>query len=217
MRLVNTVPELDESKCIGCVICTSVCPTLAWSVSSATRLAVLDEPLCFGCVNCEARCPTYAIRMVPRREDRTLYVDPSGVPWESVEALCRAARMHPEQIICFCTSSRAEEAAAAILTGSRTAEDISARTGIRSGCTVECAQPLLRLLEAAGIPHQQALGGKGWQLYGKVPTLWEIPASVKEKYARRGFHFEEDAALMDEIADAPAIPPPARGRGGGAA
>src|SRR3972149_6368622 len=134
MRLVNTVPVLDESKCIGCVICTSVCPTLAWSVDRQTKLAVLNEPLCFGCVNCGGRCPTYAIKMVPREQDRLLYVDPRQVEYTEVEALCRKARFHPEQIICFCTSSRAEEAAAAILTGSRTPEEISVRTGIRSGC-----------------------------------------------------------------------------------
>ncbi len=206
MRLVNTVSVLDEAKCIGCVICTSVCPTLAWSVDPNTRLAVLDEPRCFGCVNCESRCPTYAIRMVPRRKDRFLYVDPKQVDCAKVEELCRKARFHPEQIICFCTSSRAEEAAAAILTGSRTPEEISVRTGIRSGCTVECSQPLLRLLEAAGVPFKPALDGKGWQIYGSVPTLWDIPKAVKEKYARRGFHFEEDASLLDEVVASPANP-----------
>lgn len=208
MRVVNTVPVLDESKCIGCVICTSVCPTLAWSVDRATKLAVLDEPRCFGCVNCESRCPTYAIKMVPRRENRFLYVDPKLVDYTEVEALCRKAHFHPEQIVCFCTSSRAEEIAAAILSGSRTPEEISARTGIRSGCTIECSQPLLRMLEAAGIPYQPALGGKGWQIYGRVPTAWEIPESVKKKYADSGFHFEQDIALMEEVIAAPAEPPP---------
>jgi Pyruvate/2-oxoacid:ferredoxin oxidoreductase delta subunit len=203
MRLVNTVPVLDEAKCIGCVICSSVCPTLAWSVDRKTRLAVLQEALCFGCVNCESRCPTYAIRMVPRKSERWLYVDPGQVDYAKVEALCRSARLHPEQIICFCTSSRAEEAAAAILTGSRTPEEISTRTGIRSGCTVECSQPLLRLLEAAGIPFQPALDGKGWQIYGTVPTVWDIPAAVKQKYAGRGFHFDADAVLMEEVAAGP--------------
>lgn len=207
MRIVNTVPVLDESKCIGCVICSSVCPTLAWSVDRKTKLAVLDEPRCFGCVNCESRCPTYAIKMVARREDRFLYVDPRLVDYAEVEALCRKARFHPEQVVCFCTSSRAEEIAAAILTGSRTPEEISARTGIRSGCTIECSQPLLRMLEAAGIPHRPALGGKGWQIYGRVPTAWEIPESVKKKYADRGFHFDQDIALMEEVIAAPAEPP----------
>lgn len=206
MRLVNTVPELDEEKCIGCVICTSICPTLAWSVNKESKLAVLEESRCFGCINCESRCPTYAIKMVPREEDRFLYVDPTQVDSTQVADLCRKARFHPEQIICFCTSSRAEEAAAAILTGSLTPEDISSRTGIRSGCTVECSQPLLRLLEAAGIPFQTALDGKGWQIYGKVPTVWDIPKSVKEKYARRGFHFEEDQALMEEVISFPVQP-----------
>ena len=211
MRLVNTVPSLDEAKCIGCIICTSVCPTLAWSVDRATKLAVLEEPRCFGCVNCESRCLTDAIKMIPRVEDRRLYVDPAEVDPARIDELCRKARFHPEQIICFCTSSRAEEAAAAILTGSRTPEDISLRTGIRSGCTVECSQPLLRLLEAAGIEYQPALGGKGWQIYGRVPTAWGIPQSVKEKYANRGFHFAEDLALMEEVIAAPSR----RGGGGG--
>jgi len=72
---------------------------------------------------------------------------------------------------------------------------------------VECAQPLLRLLEAAGIPFTPALDGKGWQIYGKVPTVWDIPESVKKKYADRGFHFEEDIALMEEVIASPAHPP----------
>jgi hypothetical protein len=72
---------------------------------------------------------------------------------------------------------------------------------------VECSQPLLRLLEAAGIPYAPALGGKGWQIYGRVPTVWDIPRSVKEKYANRGFHFEEDIALMEDVINSPAQPP----------
>ena len=37
--------------------------------------------------------------------------------------------------------------------------------------------------------------------------MWDIPESVKQKYAGRGFHFEEDIALMEAVVASPAQPP----------
>ena len=80
--------------------------------------------------------------------------------------------------------------AAAILDGADTPEEISSRTGIRTGCTIECIQPILRLLEAAGI--QPKPNPDGWQWYGETVTAWTMPEKVKQKYASRGFYFDED-------------------------
>jgi bacterioferritin-associated ferredoxin len=53
--------------------------------------------------------------------------------------------LQSEQVLCYCTGTRAEEVAAAILGGADTPEKISSQTGIRTGCTIECIQTILRL------------------------------------------------------------------------
>ena len=113
-------------------------------------------------------------------------------------ALCEKAHFHPQQVLCYCVGVRAEEVAAAILDGADTPEEISSRTGIRTGCTIECIQPILRLLEAAGI--QPKPNPDGWQWYGETVTAWTMPEKVKQKYASRGFYFDEDRKLLDQVA-----------------
>jgi bacterioferritin-associated ferredoxin len=92
---------------------------------------------------------------------------------------------------------RAEEVAAAILGGAKTPEEISSLTGIRTGCTIECIQPLLRLIQAAGIELKR--NENGWQWYGVTATAWTLPEEVKQKYNSRGFFFEEDKELLDRV------------------
>jgi hypothetical protein len=88
--------------------------------------------------------------------------------------------------------------AAAILKGYRTPEELSRHTGIRTGCKVECTQPLLRLLEAAEVPFEPTLK-EGWQLYGRTVTAWEVPDTIKEKYNNRGFYFNDDLKLLNKV------------------
>ena len=139
--------------------------------------------------------------MVKQPEPYTVGVSTDDVDRAEILDLCRQAHLHPEQIICFCTATRAEEVAAAILKEIDTPEKLSYQTGIRTGCTVECTQPLLRLLEAAGRPLSPTFKA-GWQLYGRTMTAWEIPEAVKAKYASRGFYFDDDQKLMDKIVGA---------------
>ncbi len=160
---------VDNDKCIGCGICSKVCP--ATTISIVDKKACVDEVYCRGCAACEQRCPVYAITMVKLEKPYTVSVDITDLPYEKVEELCRKAHMHPEQIICFCTSTRAEEVAAAIMKGADTPEEISRQTGIRMGCKVECIQPILRLLKAAGITPEPP---DGYQWYGMTPTVWDI-------------------------------------------
>lgn len=199
MKVVNLLAVVDKEKCRGCKTCEKVCPVLA--IKMDNRLAVIDEELCRGCAACEQRCPDYAISMVKREQPVVVKVDVSSVDYAKIEDLCRKAKFNPEQLICYCTGTRAEEAAAAILQGASTPEQLSLLTGVRTGCKVECIQPLLRLLEAAGIKPQPPEGG--WQWYGKTVTVWDIPEEVKEKYASRGFYFDEDIKLLDRVVDAP--------------
>ncbi|CEP66488.1 4Fe-4S ferredoxin-type, iron-sulphur binding domain [Moorella glycerini] len=199
MKVVNLLAAVDAGKCRGCKTCEKVCPVLAIKV--VNRKAVVDAERCRGCAACEQRCPDYAITMVKREQPVVVKVDVSAVDYEQVEDLCRRARLNPEQIICYCTATRAEEVAAAILQGARSPEEISFLTGARTGCKVECIQPILRLLEAAGIKPEPPKDG--WQWYGRTVTVWEIPEEVKHKYATRGFYFDEDIKLLDRVVAAP--------------
>lgn len=199
MRVVTLYAEVDKDKCTGCTTCEKVCPTL--SIKVVDKKAKVDLATCSGCGGCQQRCPAYAITLKKRDEPIRLYVDPAKFDRRKIEELCAKARFNPEQIVCYCTETRAEEVAAAVLSGLDTPEKISRATGIRTGCKVECIQPILRILAAAGIdPAKPA----GWQWYGRTPTVFDIPEDIKKKYSKRGFYFDDDAKLLDSVAKAKA-------------
>lgn len=195
MKVVNLLAVVNTEKCIGCKTCEKVCPVLAIKV--VNRKAVVDSEKCRGCGACEQRCPSYAITMEERKEPLVVKVDIESVDYNKVIELCEKAKLHPEQIVCYCTATRAEEVAAAILQGAKSPEEISLMTGVRTGCKVECIQPILRLLEAAGIKPNPPEGG--WQWYGRTPTVWDIPEEVRKKHSARGFYFDEDEKLLDKV------------------
>jgi len=197
VKVVTLVPRVDSEKCTGCKTCERVCPVLAIKVSN--KVSMVDEDRCRGCANCEQRCPEYAIVMVNRESPVTVKVDVDQVAYDQIAQLCKKARLNPQQLVCYCTATRAEEVAAAILLGAKSPEDVSLSTGVRTGCKVECIQPVLRLLEAAGI--QPVPPKNGWQWYGRTPTVWEIPEEIKKKYSTRGFYFEEDIKLLDKLVE----------------
>lgn len=199
MKLITLVPAIDAEKCKGCKTCVKVCPVLAMRIEN--KLAIVNPERCRGCADCEQRCPEYAITMLDREEPFEAKVDLEGLDYDQLANLCRKARMHPEQVVCYCTGTRADEVAGAIMRGAQSPDDISYMTGIRTGCKVECIQPILRLLEAAGIKPKPVPGG--WQWYGRTITAWEIPEAVKRKYASRGFYFEEDIELLNRVVNAP--------------
>lgn len=199
MKIVRLLAVVDDEKCIACRVCEKVCPVLAIKVEN--RLAVVNAENCMGCEACEQRCPTYAIKMIKREHPFEVSVDINKVDYAEIERLCRKAKFNPEQLICYCTTTRADELAAAILLGANTPEKLSLLTGARTGCKVECIEPLLRLLHAAGIKPEPPQDG--WQWYGKTITAWEIPEEVKQNHASRGFYFEEDIELLDRVVAAP--------------
>lgn len=195
MKLVTFLATVDRDVCSGCRICLKVCPTLA--ISIIKKKSVVDADRCVACGNCEQRCESRAIKLEKRAEPRLVSVSVDDLPRKQVDVLCLSAGFHPSQILCYCTATRAEEVAAAIIKGAHSPEEISLRTGLRSGCSVECIQPALRLLKAYGITPTPPKGG--WQWYGLTPTLQEIPETVKAKYHNHGFCFEEDLKLLESI------------------
>ncbi len=197
MKRVTIMAKVDPNICRGCRVCEKVCPVLAIHV--VDKKAQTNDEACRGCANCADRCPFHAITMVKREKPFVVGVDVSKFDREKINALCAKAHFNPEQVLCYCVGVRAEEVAAAILDGCDTPEKISSRTGIRTGCTIECIQTILRLLEAAGITPKPPLAD-GWQWYGKTPTAWTLPEDVKKKYNSNGFYFNEDRKLLEEIA-----------------
>lgn len=195
MKRVTLMAKVDPEICVGCKICEKVCPVYAISVTE--RKAHVDTDKCRGCANCADRCPRYAVKMVERDDPFDVGVDVSKFDYSKIRELCEKAHLNPEQVLCYCVGTRAEEAAAALLSGATTPEEVSLMTGMRTGCTIECIQPLLRLVKAAG--NELHPNPNGYQWYGTTVTAWDIPEEVKEKYNSRGFYFDEDRELLDKI------------------
>lgn len=195
MKKVTLYAKVDPDICRGCKVCEKVCPVYCIKVTD--RKAYADPDKCMACANCADRCPFYAIKMVEREEPFEVGVDVSKFDPAQIRALCEKAHLNPEQVLCYCVGVRAEEAAAAILGGADTPEEVSRQTGMRTGCTIECIQPLLRLIEAAG--HELHPDPDGYQWYGRTATAWDLPEEVIEKYNSRGFYFREDKELLEEI------------------
>jgi NADPH-dependent glutamate synthase beta subunit-like oxidoreductase/NAD-dependent dihydropyrimidine dehydrogenase PreA subunit/bacterioferritin-associated ferredoxin len=151
---------------------------------------------CRGCSNCEQRCPASAITIEPCQNPYEVGVDPAQFDRTQISNLCMRARMHPQQIICYCTNTTAGEIAAAILKGANTPEAVSRLTGARTGCTVLCIQSIMRLLEASGSAFKPQ---ETHQCYGKTFTLWDVESKGKEKYDAAGYHFGEDMELIERI------------------
>jgi bacterioferritin-associated ferredoxin len=176
-----------------------VCPVYAITVKKKGEVEVkIDENRCVGCWNCEQRCPEHAITMVPCEPYR-LGTDVSPFDYKEIATLCRKAHFHPKQVVCYCTASRAEELAAAILAGAKTPDEVVLATGIGAGCGIECNQPIQRFLEAAGIRFERRK--ESYQWYGRTTTIWEISPVVRADYPT--FRFEDDRELIDRIVNAP--------------
>lgn len=197
MKRVTMVAKVDPEICRGCKICEKVCPVYAIHVTD--KKAYSDPEKCMACANCADRCPFYAITMVKRETPFDAGVDVTKFDQQKIRDLCSKAHFNPEQILCYCVGTRAEEVAACLLDGATTPEEVSSRTGMRTGCTIECIQPMLRMVEAAG--NELHPNPDGFQWYGTTVTAWDMPEEVKKKYGSRGFYFDEDRALLDKIAE----------------
>ena len=199
MKVVNVHPKVDMDLCKGCKTCQMVCPVYAITVKKEAGAphVDIDEEKCVGCWNCEQRCPEHAIEMVPCKP-YVLQTDVSQFDYKDIEALCRKARFHPKQVVCYCTAGRAEELAAGILAGAKTPDELVRATGVGAGCGIECNQSIQRFLEAAGLNFERRK--QSYQWYGRTATVWEVSEEVKD--ANPVFRFDDDRRILDSIVDA---------------
>jgi len=191
MKKINRLAVVEQSECKGCKLCTKLCPVLAINMVDGT--AVIGRDKCMGCGACEQRCPFYAIKM-QSQPTRFVSLREEDYDYNKIREICVKAHYYPEHILCTCTGTRAWEVAAAVLSGARSPEDISAMTGIRTGCKIVCIEPILRILKAADV---DIVKPNGYQWYGLTVTLWDLPEEVVQKYNNHGYCFKEDREFID--------------------
>lgn len=191
MKTVKAKAVFNWDVCIGCTMCSKVCPTDA--IRFENRKPVLDESNCAGCSACVEHCPVNAVHTEELETPRVLACDPKQFDEKAIEELCLKAHFFPKQEICVCTRTKAEEVAAAILAGAKTPIDLSRMTGIRTGCKCCCSETPLRMLDAAGIDPGPA---PGYQWYGLTKTLWTLDQDVIDEYDDK-YRFSSDIEFCD--------------------
>lgn len=55
---------LDQEKCIGCALCTQVCPHAVFEMKEG-KAYIVDFNACMECGACVNNCPSKAIRVSP--------------------------------------------------------------------------------------------------------------------------------------------------------
>jgi Fe-S-cluster-containing hydrogenase component 2 len=190
MATIRYVAELDVPPCTGCKLCDIVCPSGA--ISMVARKAVIESESCIGCGRCVDRCPEDIMWMVERDEPLTTTVRPDEVDAAAVAALLERAGLDAAMSVCVCTLTPAAEVAAAVVKGASTLEQVSAATGIRSGCGIYCVAPALRLLEASGADMSPP---RGHRWYPTTVALWDITQEAIDRYPDA--FVEEDRAAFD--------------------
>ena len=196
LRVINHVARIDQERCNACSTCVKVCPVEAIELKQQEKrtFAAMDAQKFLGCTICISRCPVGAIAREQRPVPLKVGVDPRDVAEEAVAEICEAAHMYPDQVVCFCRRIQAKEVAAAILKGAETPEEISRKTGVRTGCGVLCITGVLRLLKAAGVELNRA---PGYQWYGADISIWNISEEVQKKFPT--YFLSEDRQAIDNL------------------
>jgi NAD-dependent dihydropyrimidine dehydrogenase PreA subunit len=58
--LYNNTLQFDEKKCIGCGMCTEVCPHGVFSIENK-KAKIIHKRYCMECGACQKNCPAGAI------------------------------------------------------------------------------------------------------------------------------------------------------------
>lgn len=190
-KRVRMLAEIVTDKCTGCRICEQVCPTVAISmrdrkpdeIGPGRKIAVMQDEACYNAQACYEVCPDDAIIMHELEEpfDVGMNMNLTPAKWDAINELCAKAGYPPDLEICMCTTTPASEIAAAILDGASSPEEVSLKTGARTGCLELCLQPVIDFLYAAGHEDMQRNPKTGFQWYGRSATLKDnmTPAMLK--------------------------------------
>jgi ferredoxin len=60
---MDSCVKRDETRCIDCGSCVSICPTFAFEMDKKTSEVLLDTSKCLACGFCISACPTHAITL----------------------------------------------------------------------------------------------------------------------------------------------------------
>ncbi len=189
MKTVRFVSSVDPSRCKGDKLCERVCPTGAISV--VDKQARVDQERCVACSKCWDRCPTGAIEMVSRPVPVVIRTDPGSVDADKIVELCLKAKVLPGQLVCMCTGTLAKEIAAAILQGAKSFEDLSLKTGARSGCGIYCIGSIQRMFQAAGL---NVTSPEDHRMYDMTLNMFDVPPEVQTKYPE--YYLKEDTEVL---------------------
>jgi ferredoxin/bacterioferritin-associated ferredoxin len=189
MKIVKFLSQVDETICTGDKRCERICPSGAIKVIE--KKAKVDEKKCVACGKCEDICREAAVKLVPRSEPLTIMFNPGQSDEERIRELCNKAHLYPDQFVCPCSGTLVKEAAAAILNGAKSPEELTWMTGARSGCGIYCMGAILRLFKAHGVDIPT---DKAHRWYNLPLSLWDVPAKVGAKYP--GYYLEEDKKVL---------------------
>lgn len=196
-RRVTMVAEIIGDNCTGCRLCEMVCPTVAITmrkrkddeIGPGKNLAIMHGESCYNVQACLEICPDEAIVMRELEEPFEVDVDVDSVDQAEMVALCKKSGLSPRMVICPCTTTTASELAAAVLKGASTPDELSRMTGVRTGCSELCLQPMFDILAAAGHTDMQRNPRSGFQWYGRAGDLFSmvqpdgtVPDEIEEKF-----------------------------------
>jgi ferredoxin len=194
MKVVKYLAQVDETKCIGDKLCEEMCPTAAIRV--VKKKARVQGSKCLACNRCVDRCPSAAVTMIPRQQPMTVAVSVADVDPAAVAKLLRAVHRLPGELVCVCTLTSTEEIAAAIVKGARSVREVSAMTGVLSGCQEFCVPTVQRMLKAAGVDITRAEAIAPMK-YEQTFSMWEVPDELIAKHP--GYHLQEDRELATRL------------------
>ncbi|MBW1901569.1 MAG: 4Fe-4S binding protein [Deltaproteobacteria bacterium] len=192
MKIVNFLAEVDPSKCKGDKLCEAICPT--GSIRVFEKKAQVEDGKCVACTRCVDRCPEDAITLVRRSEPMVVGTSSADIDGAEIRELCLKAHRKPDELICICTGTYAEEIAASIIKGARSVREIALTTGALTGCQEFCVPVVQRMLKAYGVDIAES----GTPLtYDQSFSLWDIPEAVHKKYPE--YYFKEDRELATKL------------------